>query len=153
MDLISHLQYRDVAASPALTRLVETELLRLKRHHPNLQICQVTIGRSHRHHQHGRQFEVTLHLMNDLGELLVNRRPSTRALRQSLSGRPATKAVERGTSHADPYLTVREAFGAARRQLDEQARRERSQLHHVDPLAAVRADVRRTDGEAGLLSP
>ena len=121
MNPTIQIQYRDVSPSPALTQLIQTELQRLARHHEGLTHCRVVISQPHQHQQHGRQFEVALELTTGLGHIVVNHHPSARA-----------HPGEPGEDHTSAYATIRDVFDVARRKLDEQFRRVRTNRHRGD---------------------
>jgi len=78
--------------------------------------CKVVIEKPHRSHRNGNIYHVRIHVAVPQRELVVHREP------------------EQDPSHEDPYITVRDAFQAMRRQLQEYARELRGEVktHHRD---------------------
>ena len=63
--------------------------------------CRVLIEAPHRHHQQGRHYRVRIEI-GVPGEHIV-----------------AGRSPDEDDAHTDPYVTVRDAFRAARRQLED----------------------------------
>ena len=83
--------------------------------------CRVVVEAPHRRHHKGKLYHVRIDMTVPGGELVVNREPSKRA------------------AHKDVYVAIRDAFGGARRKLQDYVRRQRGQvkLHEAAPLARV----------------
>jgi ribosomal subunit interface protein len=88
--------------SAALEEAIKERAAKLEHFYPHLVSCRAVIEEAvHRKHQ-GKEFVVRLDIKVSGGEFAINHDHSE-----------------------DPYVAVREAFDAARRQLDEHARRVR----------------------------
>lgn len=101
------ISYRGMTQTDALEAAVHERIAWLEHHGARLTGCQVAIEAPHRHHQKGQHFRVRVDLTTPDGEVVAGRSPP--------------EHVE----HEDCYLAIREAFRAARRQLDDRARRRR----------------------------
>ncbi|HVK78062.1 MAG TPA: HPF/RaiA family ribosome-associated protein [Kofleriaceae bacterium] len=101
--------FKRMTASPALeARIVElTE--RLTHVHDGVRRCDVVVELPHRHHRRGRAFHVRVHLHLDgpVADVIVSHDPGL------------------DVAHDDPYVAVRDAFAAARRQLQDLVGRQR----------------------------
>lgn len=109
-------------SSDALRARIEREAAKLERFHDRITSCRVAvIGRSHRH-RHGDLYAVRLQITGPgVADVVVDRNP------------PADHA------HEDPFVTVRDAFAAARRRLQDRHRKIQGQvkLHEEPPTGRV----------------
>jgi hypothetical protein len=88
--------FRGIDPSPHLAGFVRSWSRRLARVHPRIERCDVQIELPHRHRRRGRCFRV--------------------AVRVAVPGRDIVVTGEAGANR-DPYVAVRDACRAARRQL------------------------------------
>ncbi|MFN4175701.1 cold shock domain-containing protein [Phenylobacterium sp.] len=109
-------------ASEALQRRIEREAEKLERFHDRITSCRVAvIGRAHRR-RHGDLYAVRLQITTPAGgDVVIDRNP------------PADHA------HEDAFVTVRDAFAAARRRLQDRRRRMQGEvkLHKAPPQGRV----------------
>src|SRR5205823_5459031 len=80
---------------------------------PDIVTCRVMVGKPHRHHENGNRFDVHIDIAVPGEEIAVSHSPNFR------------KQVEEGTKK-DVRTVVRDAFAAAKRQLQDYVRRRRS---------------------------
>ena len=90
----------DTAPSAALESRIRGRLAGLEKIYPRISSFRVSVGASH-HHQHGDRFVLKLDVRLPGMEIIVTR-----------------------DHQEDPYIALREAVDAARRQLREHAKRE-----------------------------
>jgi ribosome-associated translation inhibitor RaiA len=109
--------FRQMTPSPALRSRIRELAERLERFSPSILRCRVWVERPARHPQHGELHTVRIDLAVPDAHILVG---------HSHAADPA---------HADPYLTARAAFDAARRQLENYERRRRGDIKHHHGLA------------------
>ena len=111
-----------LTSSDALTRRIEHEAAKLERLHDRITSCRVAvIGRPGKR-RHGDLYAVRLQITTPSeGEVVVDRNP------------PADHA------HEDAFVTVRDAFNAARRRLQDRCRRVQGQVkrHEAPPQGRV----------------
>ncbi len=105
MQVPVQIVFDNVKHSEALEREILKNARKLEAAHPRLMRCHVSVEQPHRHQQRDNLFNVrlALHLPGD--EIVVNR-----------------------DAHEDVYVTLRDAFGAARRQLEDHARKARGDV-------------------------
>ena len=105
MQVPVQIVFDNVNQSDALEREILNNARKLESAHPRLMRCHVSVEQPHRHQHQGNVFNVrlALHLPGD--EIVVNR-----------------------DAHEDVYVTLRDAFGAARRHLEDHARRARGDV-------------------------
>ncbi|MBT8484236.1 MAG: HPF/RaiA family ribosome-associated protein [Phycisphaerales bacterium] len=128
--------FRGMAVSDALEAACWEEAEKLTRFDDRLQRCRVTIIAPPRHHTKGQPYNVTIDLHVPGAELVVNR-------------------VHRDDpKHADPFIALRDAFSAARRQLDDQTRRRRGEEKTHEPPAYGRVrELQRAEGWGRIETP
>ena len=100
--------FKGVDRSNAVEDHVRQKVSKLEHLHPQITGCRVTIALPHNHHQQGKQFDVRVEITVPGREVVVNR--------------------EQGNE--DMYMALRDAFDAARRQLDDHAREQRGEVKH-----------------------
>lgn len=108
MSMIKPVQivFHGVERSDAVEEHVRDAVAKLERLHPQVTRCRVTVGLPHNRQQQGKRFDVHVEVAVPGKELMVNR-----ALGQE-----------------NMYAALREAFDAARRQLDDHARAQRGEI-------------------------
>jgi ribosomal subunit interface protein len=115
--------FKDVDPSPALTDLVQEQAEKLEKYFDRITSCHVVVSHPHRNHNHGNTFHVNIILHIPGQEIVVNREP------------------EKNLNHEDPYQAVRDAFKAAKRQLQDYVQKMRSDVKYREPkTVAVTAD-------------
>jgi ribosome-associated translation inhibitor RaiA len=112
--------FHNVDQSPALEARIRKLAARLERFSAHIIHCRVTLEVQHRHHHQGNLFDTIVRIAVP-GEEIV-----------------ARSAHAADLAHEDPYVTLRDAFSAARRQLLEYERRRRGEVKtHVGPEEQV----------------
>jgi ribosomal subunit interface protein len=109
MQLPLQITFRHMEPSAALEARIRQRAEEFERFFDRITSCRVVVERAHRRHQQGNLFEVKIDLTIPGNELVVGR--------------------DSGANHAheDPYVAVRDAFDAARRLLEDHARRRRGE--------------------------
>jgi ribosome-associated translation inhibitor RaiA len=118
--------FRNTESSPAVTRRVETEIVKLGRYCDKIMRGRVVIEAPHPHHRHGGRFCVRIELRIPRHEIVVHHDPSLQpATRGAIAG---SRRTEVDAPHKDVYVTIRDAFDVARRRLEDQVLRTRSKI-------------------------
>ncbi|PQA89388.1 HPF/RaiA family ribosome-associated protein [Hyphococcus luteus] len=125
METDPHITFEDMAPPDAVRARIEQEIQKLERFFGRITACRVAVGKPQKHHRHGDLFSVTVHLTLPGGkEIHADRNP------------PLDHA------HEDIYVAIRDVFAAARRKLQDEARKLRGDVkHHDAPLEAVIATL------------
>ena len=139
--------FQQRAPSAALRSRVRELAGRLERFSPNIVRCRVWIERPARHKQQGALHAVRIDIAVPDEHILVGH------------------AHFADPAHEDPYVAVRDAFNAARRQLENYERRRRGEIKrhhglaqpapkpiraaHAPRVSAPRTAARRTRGGSG----
>jgi len=106
--------------SASVEARVREQVAELEQSYDRIISCRVVIETPHRHQHKGRLYGVRVDLSVPGRELMIGSKPSQHH------------------AHEDVYVAVRDAFDAARRQLEDHARRERGQTKRHEPPAEGR---------------
>jgi ribosomal subunit interface protein len=107
MKLPAEITFRNMNASEALEANVRDKVAKLEQFCDRIMSCRVVVEANHRHQNKGHLYHVRIDLTVPGTELVVSRDPSD------------------NQAHSDVYVAVRDAFSAARRQLDRFVRANR----------------------------
>ncbi len=105
MQIPVQITLREMAHSEALEKKIRDKAAKLEKFYPRIMSCRVTVDESHKHHQQGHHFEVKV-------EVHV----------------PGREVAANLAHHEDVYVALRDAFDAARRQLEDIARLKRGDV-------------------------
>ena len=108
MQVPLQITFRGLSPMPSVGALITERSSRLERFCDRIIRCHVIIGVPHRHHRNGRRYSVHIDVTTPLGTIVVTREPD---------GAASTEPLD---------VAIRDAFDAATRQLEEEARRRRS---------------------------
>jgi cold shock CspA family protein/ribosome-associated translation inhibitor RaiA len=111
-----------MGSSFAIEERIRKEAEKLERYHDRITACRVVVEAPHRRHGKGNLFNVRI-------ELTVPGRPPI-----VVSRSPADHQA-----HEEPYVALRDAFDAARRRLQDIARRRRGDVktHEAPPQGRI----------------
>ena len=113
MQIPLQITIRDVEHSEALEKHIRDKAKKLDEFFNHIMSCRVVVEVPHKHHQQGKQFNVRIDIGVAGGEIVVNR------------------------DHAeDVYVALRDAFDAAKRQVEEYARKLRGDVKKHEPKRA-----------------
>jgi cold shock CspA family protein/ribosome-associated translation inhibitor RaiA len=104
MQIPVDITFKEMAKSDALEARVREWVDKLERVYDRIVRCEVMIETPHRHHRNGRQFHVRVRLTVPGGEIVASHDPGP------------------DEAHEDAYVALRDAFTAAKRQLQDHVR-------------------------------
>jgi ribosome-associated translation inhibitor RaiA len=110
--------FHQLDRSPAVEDAVRERVAKLERIAPDITSCRVTIEAPHKHHHQGNLYAVRVDVRYPGSELVVNRAPSA------------------DHAHEDVFVALRDAFKAARRQLQDYQRVRRGDVKAHQPKPA-----------------
>lgn len=121
MKIPLEITFRGLPRSEAIEADAREKAGKLDQFCDSIMACRIMIESPHRHRQKGKLYRVRIDLTVPEQEIIVNRSPSKRA------------------AHEDIYVALRDAFDAARRQLEDYARRRRgvTKVHALATSARV----------------
>ena len=113
--------WRNVSPSPAIEDDIREKANKLDQFIDEIIKCRVVLEVPHRRHHKGKLYHVRLDISVPGSEIVINREPDQHAARE------------------DVYVSIHEAFDAARRQLQDYARRRRREVkgHEAGPFARI----------------
>ena len=116
METEPKIVFENLDHSDALRQRVLDEIAHLEQFHDRITACRVVVSAPEKHQHKGNLYQVRIHLVTPgHGEVAV--RPST----------------EKHQWNQDPLVAIRNAFDAARRQLEDKVRRQRGDVKAHDP--------------------
>ena len=133
MQVPLEIVFHNVDRSPAVEAAVRERVAKLEQFAENITSCRVTVEAPHKNHQQGNLFTVRVDLRFPGGEAVANRSPSE------------------NHAHEDVYVALRDAFKAARRQLQDRQRLLRGDVkpHAVPPHGKI-ASIDRERGSGRI---
>jgi ribosome-associated translation inhibitor RaiA len=118
------ISFRNMSVSPALEEEIRSRAAWLESFYPGIVGCRVLLEVPHRHRRRGRPFHVRIELSLPGEDVIVNHEQTPGAM-----FRPALqKSAELDGRHKDAHAAIHEAFDAARRRLEDAARRQRGDV-------------------------
>ena len=109
--------FHNMVHADALEADVRRHAAKLARFRERIVGCRVVVEAPNRHHRNGKLYSVRIDISAPGEDIVV------------------THQGPRDQAHADPYVAVRDAFDAARRQLEDRARIDRGEVKtHEVPL-------------------
>ena len=118
MQIPLRVTFRDMGPSTAVNQRIRDKFAALETFCEDVTACHVVVEECHRQHQQGRLFHVRIDLVVPGTVLIVDREPHAHH------------------AHEDVYVAIRDAFDAARRQLEDWVRERRGD--HRGPQARQR---------------
>jgi len=117
MQIPLQITFRDMDPSPAVYERVRQQVAKLEQFHERISGCRVVVEAHHRRHRKGKIYHVRIDLTVPGAEVVVSR------------------DSELDHAHEDVYVAIRDAFDAARRQLEEITRVQRGAVkrHEEQP--------------------
>lgn len=117
MKLPLQITTRHVSLSETAVETIKQKASKLETFYNQIIACRVMVEAPHRHKSQGQLFNVRLDITVPGGELVVKKEP-----------------------HQDIYVSIRDAFDAARRQLQSYAKKRRGDVKtHFEAMAAAAA--------------
>lgn len=131
MQIPLQITIRDIPPSEALEAHIRDKAEKLNQFFEHIISCRVVVEMPHKHHHQGKQFNVRIDLGVPGNEIIVNR-----------------------DHHEDVYVALRDAFNAARRQLEDYGRRlGRETKAHVPEYVGHVVELHPDDGYGFIVGP
>ncbi len=112
--------FQGMSSSLAIEERIRNEAKKLERYYSRITACRVVIEAPHKRHEKGNLFNVRVELsVPGRAPIVVSRNPAE------------------NHAHEEPYVALRDAFDAARRQLRNANRNQRGDVKfHEEPTPA-----------------
>lgn len=114
MQIPMQITLRDVEHSEALETHIRDKVNKLDEFFAHIMSCRVTVEVPHKHHRQGKQFNVRIDI-----------------------GVPGSEIVVNHDHSEDVYVALRDAFDAAKRRLEDYARKIRGDVKKHEPKRAA----------------
>lgn len=113
--------FRDIPPSDAVEVKIREKVAKLDEFYDRIMACKVMVEVPHGHHNKGKLYHVRIDLTVPNDEIVINRSPKDHH------------------AHEDVYVAIRDAFSAARRKLQDFARKQRGDVkqHEVPPHGVI----------------
>ncbi|GGF62392.1 hypothetical protein GCM10011332_15300 [Terasakiella brassicae] len=111
--------FRDVDHSDAVEARIREKVEMLEKHSDKIVSCRVTVSAPHKSQTKGKLYDIRLDISMPGEEIVVN------------------KNHKDDHAHEDVYVTIRDAFDAARRQIKEWVQRNRGEVKQHEDEEAV----------------
>jgi cold shock CspA family protein len=144
MQLTPAITFRGVRKTPELETEILTRLRKLETYYPRITGCRILVELLQRHHRAGNHYHVRIDLTVPGEEIVVSHEAGLQATAQDVDMEELTKATESDPAHKHASVAIAEAFRAARRRLQDYARRQRG---------VVKTAVRPARGRVSQLFP
>jgi ribosomal subunit interface protein len=136
MQIPLQITFQNMEPSPAIEAKIREKAEKLDRFHEHIMACRVVVEPIAQHHHQGKLYQVRLDITVPRGEIAVSR--------------------DSGLNHAheDVYVAIRDAFNAARRQLEDRLRKTKGKVkaHETPPHGRV-SEYHPQDGYGKILTP
>lgn len=116
MQLPLQVTFRHMETSEAVLSIIQEKASKLDRFSEHIMACRVVVEAPHQHHNKGKLFRVSVDITVPGGEIF------------------ASRSNDQNHAHEDVYVAIRDAFNAAKRQLEDYMREMRVEVKtHVPP--------------------
>jgi ribosomal subunit interface protein len=122
MQIPLQITFHNIEHSDAVEAKIREKAQKLERFAEHITSCRVVVEAPHKHHHKGNLYTVAVDITLPGEEILANRHP------------------DKHQAHQDVYVAMRDAFDAARRQLEDYVRRRRGKVkaHEVEPHGVIK---------------
>lgn len=124
MQVEIEIGFEGMDRSEAVEARVRREAAKLEHLHDRITACRIVVSKPHRHKHKGEAYDVRIHMALPGGKHIdIDRKPGDR------------------DAHEDVYVAVRDAFAAARRQLQDTAAKQAGKVkaHEAPPHGRIAA--------------
>lgn len=125
MQFPLQITFRNMPSSEAIEANIREKAEKLQRYYSHILNCNIVVEAPHRHHHKGKIYHVRIDINVPNKELVVSRDP------------------HQNHAHEDVYVAIRDAFEAARKQLESFAAKQRGEIkthetpHSIGQIIAV----------------
>lgn len=133
MKLPLQITWRDIERTDALEAAIRSKAAKLDEFYDQIMSCKVMVEAPHHRHKKGNLFRISLDIKVPDKEIVVTRGPA------------------KDHAHEDMYVSIRDAFDAARRQLQDYARVRRGAVKHHEVAHQAKVQKYFPDEDYGFL--
>lgn len=114
MQIPLQITFRGIPHSDAVEAKIREKVEKLEKFHPHIMSWRVAVEAEHKHHHQGNQYHIRIDITTPRKELVVSREHHDKQ------------------AYEDVYVALRDAFKAAKRQLEDYARLDRGKVKTHD---------------------
>jgi cold shock CspA family protein len=130
--------FRNVSSTPEIEKEITARAQKLESFYSPITSCRVLVEAPARHRQKGYSFHVRIDLTVPEGEIVVKRAPTLYPRERDIADERGRKEMETRPERKHLKVAIREAFDAARRRLQDHARRKRADVKKHEPTPQAR---------------
>lgn len=138
MILPVQITFRNGPSNPEVEADIAARVRKLEQFYRPITSCRVLVEAPARHRQKGYPYHVRIDLTVPDGEIVVSRAPALHSGAKDVAGERAQKKMETKPEHKHLKVAISEAFSAARRQLQDHARKRRVDVKTHIPMSRAR---------------
>jgi len=131
--------FRNMEPTPDVEPLVQKEAAKLDTYYPRITSCRVVVEAPHHRYRSTNPYHVRIDLGVPGEELVVKHQPSLHSSMKQFRETKRVKRLEVNKRYKHLHATISDAFRAARRQLEDFARRQRGE--EKTPIRAPKGRV------------
>ena len=148
MNAPTQITFRNMEPSAGVTARIRQDAAKLETFYSRITRCRVVVEAPHHHHRWGNWFRVRVQLDVPATTLVVDHQSPRFPGLVLVDGAKRTKHLETHLAKRDLYLALRDAFRAARRQLQDYVRCMRGDTKtHAGKPASIRVSVKPRHGQ------
>jgi len=133
MQIPLQINFRHMETSAALEAKIREKVQKIEQFSEHITSFRVTIDLEHKHHRQGNLFVVKIDITLPGKEIVIARHP------------------DNNHAHEDVYVALSDAFGAARRQLEDYVRKIRGKVKTHEEVPRGRIKALYLDQDYGLI--
>jgi ribosome-associated translation inhibitor RaiA len=130
MQIPLQISFRNMETSSAVEARIREEVDKLSDFYSRITSCRVVAEIPHRHRESGERFHISVYLTVPGAKITASNEPSLHGLMQDVDIEKRGKQHEAAGAHKDIYVAVRDAFKAARRQLQDFVHEQRGDVKY-----------------------
>lgn len=133
MQLPMQISFHNMETSPAVETRIREEVAKLETFYARIMSCRVVVETPRHHLQRGKIFNIRIDLTVPGGEIVVDHEPTLHRTAKQTALERTRKSHEIEGPYKDIYVAIRDAFKAARRRLQEYARKQNGIVKQHEP--------------------
>jgi cold shock CspA family protein len=138
MQLPVQITFRNMDSSPTVAAKLREEAEKLSEFYESIMGIRMMVEIPHQHRQQGRRYHIRIDLTVPGGEIVVKHEPTLYGSLQQTEAVKRKKEHEVAAPHKDIYIAIHDAFKAARRQLQDYARKQSGAVKRHEPAPHAR---------------
>lgn len=137
MQIPLQITFKNMDTDESLQREIRKRAKKLDRFFDHIMSCRVVVDIPHRHKEKGNQYDIRIDITVPGNEIVVTR-----------------STTEKSNEHKDPHISIKDAFAAAARQVEDYSRKLRGDVktHQPEPEGVI-SEINIDEGFGRISSP